>query len=180
MFVMALCAAPVVAQSKKQKDRPRVEAQLIVNDGGGMFTADGIKKAKAAMAEIKDHIPREMMVVTYRELTVAQKKEFEKLDNPEARREFWSEWGKNELAGLKAHGVVVLICGSPGHLAVYVDRPVRDQGFTVRDEQLVERMLLEKFKEAAEKPEAERPAIHDKGLINAAEFVSDAYKKMVR
>jgi uncharacterized protein len=120
------------------------------------------------------------MVVTYRELTTAKQKEFEKLDKPEAKREFWSEWGKNELPGLKAHGVVVLICRSPGHIAVYVDRAVRDQGFTVRDEQLVERMLLEKFKEASDKPEAEQSAIHDKGLINAAEFVGDAYKKMVR
>jgi hypothetical protein len=180
LLLTVLCAGPAVAQPKKQKDAPKTEAQLIVNDSGGMFTADGIKKAKAALSEIKDHMPREMMVVTYRELTAAQKKEFEKLDKPEAKREFWSEWGKTELAGLKAHGVVVLICGSPGHLAVYVDRAVRDQGFTVRDEQLIERMLLERFKEAAEKPEAERPAIHDKGLINAAEFVSDAYKKMVR
>src|SRR5580700_10572059 len=110
-LLTALCADSVFAQPKKQKDPPKTEGQLIVNDGGGMFTADGIKKAKAALSEIKDHVPREMMVVTYRELTAAQKKEFEKLEKPEAKREFWSEWGKSELAGLKAHGVVVLVSG---------------------------------------------------------------------
>jgi hypothetical protein len=95
----------------------------------------------------------------------AKQKEYEKLEKLEAKREFWSEWGKNELAGLKAHGIVIIICGSPGHISVYVDRAVRDQGFTVRDEELVEKMLLEKFKEAKDKQEAERPAIHDQRVV---------------
>jgi hypothetical protein len=154
--------------------------QIIVDDGGGMVSADGIKKAKAALAEVRDHVPREMTVVSYRELTATQKKEFEKLEKPEAKQEFWSEWAKNELTALKAQGVVVLISRSPGYIGVYADKATRAQGFTGRDEQLVRKILLDNFKDANDKSEPERTAFHDKGLINAAEFVSDAYKKMVR
>ena len=77
-------------------------------------------------------------------------------------------------------GVVVLICRSPGHIQVYSDKPTKNQGFTARDEELVMKELLEKMKEAKDKPEAEQAAIRDKGLLNAAEFVRDAYKKMIR
>jgi len=178
LILAAACATPVFAQSKK--DPPKIEGRLIVDDGAGLFTTDGMKKAKAMFLDIKDRYSREMLIVTYKELTAAQKKDFEKLEKPEAKQQFWSEWGKTEMAALKPHGVAVLICRSPGHIQVYADNSIRTQGFTVHDEQLVMKGLLETMKEAKDKPEAEQAAIRDKGLLNAAEFVRDAYKKMVR
>jgi hypothetical protein len=168
------------AQSKKDKPKPKVEARLIVEDRGDLFSPEAITKAKAILAEVKDVNPREMSLVSFKELPEAKKKQFEKVESADDRKRFFSDWAKEEARDDKAKGIFVLICRKPGHVEILVDRPLRDKGFSARDEEQVVKMLIEKFKEAKDKQDNEQTTIRDKGLINAAEFVRDAYKKMAR
>lgn len=177
----ALVVSSALAEPKKKETvLPKVEGRLIVQDQGDLFSPDGVKKAKSILAEVMDRSSREMFVVTYKELPEAKKKSFEKLDNSADKQRFFEDWIKEELKGQQARGVVVFICRSPGHVHVLADKQIRDKGFGSSDEKQLVTILLEKFKEARDKPEEERAAIRDKGLLNAAEYVRDAYKKMVR
>jgi hypothetical protein len=183
---LGACLLPLIAlspsfgQAKKEKERPKIEGRLIVEDRAELFSPEGVKRAKAILGEIKDTTHREMSLVTFRVLPEAKKREYDKLDSPASRRRLFSDWARDEARDQKARGVFVLVCRSPGHIEILVDKAIRDKGFSARDEERVVAFLLEKFKDAKDKPEDEQTAIRDKGLLNAAEYVRDAYKKMVR
>ncbi len=181
LLILAL-ASPFcsAAEPKKQKETPKLEGHLIVDDGGGLFSGEGIKKAKSILAEVKDKSTLQCTFLTFKELPEAKKKEFAKLDSAPEKERFFNAWTKEEAKDAGARGVVVLICRKPGHVHVLVDKQLHDKGFTHGDEEQVVKCLVEKFKEAKELPEDEQSAQRDKGLVNAAELIRDAYKKMMR
>jgi hypothetical protein len=77
--------------------------------------------------------------------------------------------------------VFILICRKPSHLTVLADKEVRDKGFAGTDEQRVRDILMERFRAGSKlEKEVDKRGEFDKGLINAAEYVRDAYKKMVK
>jgi hypothetical protein len=168
------------AQTKKEKPKPKVDARLIVEDGGNLFSREAIAKAKSILAEASDVHSREMYVVTFKDLPEAKWKQFEKVESAADRKRFFTDWAKDEARDDRARGVFVLISRKPGHIEILSDRALRDKGFSTRDEEQVLKMLLDKFKDAAGKQDDEQTNIRDKGLINAAEFVRDAYKKIGR
>lgn len=181
-LLIALMATPALAQTKKKETpkQPLVEARLIVEDAGGMFSPEAIKKAKSVLSEIKDVQSREMDIITFKGIPESKKIAFEKLKADE-RSKWFSEWAFDEAKTSKAKGVFVFICRSPGHIVVLVDKALRDKGFTATDEQRIRDVLAEKFRESTKiEKEDEKQTLRDKGLLNATEFVRDAYKKMVR
>ena len=178
-----LLLAPLApAQAKKEKkEPPKVEGRLIVEDGAGFFSPEAIKRAKGMLAEVKDRVPREMQIMTIRELPEAKAKEFDKLTDAAGKDRFFSDLAKAEARGAKARGVFVFICRKPGQLTVLADKEVRDKGFAGSDEQRVRDVLIEKFRAGAQlDKEEDKRAAYDKGLLSAAEYVRDAYKKMAK
>lgn len=180
LLLAPLTGGPIRAQATKGKDLPKADARLVVDDGGGMFSAEGIKKAKTILAEVHDHYLFEMTILTFKDMPAEKKKTFEKLTTPAEKQRLFNDWAVEEAKGRKARGVFVLVCRSPGYVHVIADKAIRDKGLTARDEELVKNFLLEKFREAKEQTEEEQDLIRDKGLRNAVEFVRDAYKKMVK
>jgi len=182
LLMVLLLAGPAAAQPKKKDEKLAVktDARLVVGDAAGMFSAEGIKKAKAIVAEVHDHFPFEMTIITTKEMPADRKKDFDKLDNAADKPKFYTDWAIAEAKLHKARGIFVLVCRSPGHIHVLADKAIRDKGLTIRDEELIRDMLLEKFREAKDKPEAEQTELRDKGLVKATEFVRDAYKKMIK
>lgn len=178
LIFTTLLASRVLAQNPKKKEPARVDGRLVVEDGGGLFSPEAIKRAKGILREVRDTQAREMTIATFREIPESKKKEFEKLAASE-RDKFWQDWAHSEAKGTR--GVFVFICRSPGHITVMADKQVRDQGFVFSDEQRVRDLLLEPLRDSAKvEKEADKLALRDKGLEKAAEYVRDAYKKMVK
>jgi hypothetical protein len=179
-----LLASPTAgfAQPKDaKKDSPaKIDGRLIVEDSASLFSADGIKKAKEILAELKDTGAPEMNVVTFKELPESKKKDFEAAKDKETTRtRFFTDWAKAESKG--ARGVFVLICVSPARIQTLVDKQLRDKGFTAKDETALADLLLAKFRETRKvEKEEEKAALRDKGLILAAEYVRDVYKKIAK
>jgi hypothetical protein len=186
LLASALCLVgllPVAtAQAKKEKkDPPKIDGRLIVEDGAGFFTPEAIRRAKGILSEARDIYPREMLVMSLRDLSEAKIKEYEKLADSSAKERFFSEIAHEEARASKARGVFVLICRKPSHLIVLADKDVRDKGFAGSDEQRVRDVFVERFREGSkQEKEEEKRAIFDKALISAAEYVRDSYKKMVK
>lgn len=177
VFVPGVAAQP----KKEKKDPPKIDGRLIVEDGAGFFSPEAIRKAKGALAEVHDIYRREMLVMTLRELPEAKAKEFAKLADASAKDRFFHDLANDEAKASQARGVFVLICRNPSHLTLLLDREVRDKGFAGADELRVRDLLIEKFRAGSKlEKEADKRAEFDKGLINAAEYVRDAYKKMVK
>jgi hypothetical protein len=183
---LAVCIAGMLpfasAQTKKEKkDPPKIDGRLIVEDGAGFFSPESIKRAKSALSEVHDIYRREMQVMTLRELSETKAKEFEKLTDTPAKERFFSELANEEAKAAKARGVFVLVCRKPAHLTVLADKEIRDKGFAGADEQRVRDILIERFRAGSKlEKEVDKRSEFDKGLINAAEYVRDAYKKMVK
>ena len=155
--------------------------KLVVQDAAGFFSAGAIEKAQGLFADIKDNDNRILTFVTVKELSEAKFKDYDKLKDNSSKERFFTELATEEARAIKAKGVFVFICRKPTRLMVLAGKEFRGKGFTSADEQRIEKLLLDKFRESnkADKEE-ERLAIRDKALLNAAEFVRDAYKKMVR
>jgi uncharacterized protein len=178
MLFSAAILSPAAAQTRREREQPKVDGRLIVEDRAEMFSPEAVKKAKGILAEVRDTAAREMNVYTFTEIPESKKKEFAKLESSTQKNDFFHAWAKEELIG--SRGVVVFVCRSPGHVQVFADKQIRDKGFANRDEEHVLKLFLERFKEAKDKPKEEQAAIRDKALLSAAEFVRDEYKKMAR
>lgn len=183
MLFAAIIVSPVLAyaQAKETKkvEPVKTDARLIVADSAGLFSPDGIKKAKAALSEVRSAASREMHIVTFKELPESRKKTFEEIKDPGPRDAFYVNWAKEEAKG--ARGVFVLICMNPARIQVLADKEVRSKGFTVQDDERVRDLLIERFRETRKiEKEQEKMALRDRGLLAAVEFVRDAYKKMTK
>jgi hypothetical protein len=177
-----LLALPVSAADppRKKEPPPKVEGRLIVEDGGGLFSPEAIRKAKGVLSEVRDTQTREMTIMSFREVPASRKAEFEKLTAAE-RPKYFAAWAAEEARGAKVRGVFVFITRSPGHVQVLADKQIRDKGFTLGDEERVRDLLLEKLRESAKaEKDEDKQALRDKGLLAAAEYVRDSYKKMVK
>ena len=183
IVVTALIAASAVsfAQGKepKKKDLPKVEGRLIVEDTAALFGLDAVKRAGSVLAEVKDSEPRHMNVVTFKELPNRIKKDFDAATTMEARNRVIEEWAREEARG--SRGLFVLICLNQRRVQVLADKQIRDKGFTEQDRRRVVEILTEKFGATSKvEKEEEKAALRDKGLILAAEYVRDAYKKIAK
>ncbi len=165
------------ADPKKKEPPPKIEGRLIVEDTGALFGLDAVKRASRLLAEVKDSSPRNMNVVTYKDLPDRIKKGYDAATKPEERNRLFSEWAREEARG--SRGLFVLICANPPRIQVIADKQIRDAGFSEQDEKRVLEMLLDKFRESSKvEKEAEKAALRDKGLILSAEYVRNAYKKI--
>lgn len=177
-----LLPLPAPAQAKKEKkEPPRVEGRLVVEDGAGFFSPEAIKRAKGMLAEVKDRVPREMQIMTIRELPEAKAKEYNKAADEKAQDQVFIDFAKQEARAAKARGVFIIICLNPRHLMVLADKQIQDKGFGGSDEQRVKDLLVENLRAGRKKDRDEdKRAAYDKGLLSAAEYVRDAYKKMAK
>jgi hypothetical protein len=159
-----------------------VDARLIVEDDGGLFSEDGIKRAKETLSAWRDKLPQEVYIHTMKELPKSDKTTWEKIDkkNTSAVNDFWAELAKNGARTSKAKGIYMLICRSPGHIQVITDRPTRERGFQGSNERKVIALLRDSFTEAKEKPEKEQSEIRDKGLLKAIEYIKDQYRSFTK
>jgi hypothetical protein len=182
-FSFLLLAPLAQAQSGKAKETVRLAAKgrLICEDTAGIFSPEAIKKAKGYLAEVQDHYSHEMEILSLRELPEAKRKEFEKLTDTAAKEHFFTELARDEAKASQARGVFVLIVRKPHYLIVLTDRQTKDKGFTSSDEQRVRGLFLDAFRDASKaEKEEDKQALYDKGLLSAAEYVRDAYKKIAK
>src|SRR2546421_11844622 len=75
-------------------------AELTVEDGASLFSADAILKAKKTVAGSKGEGVRQVHIESFKTLSEAETKELEAAgDNKEKLKAFWSKWGKSKVAG---------------------------------------------------------------------------------
>ena len=160
--------------------RKSIAGRFIIEDSAGFFSEESQKKAKEILGEVKDSFVREMSVKSFKEIPESKKKEYD-MATPANRTGFFLAWTKEEAQKSRARGIYVLINKNPGEIVVITDGMTRKHGFTVKDEEQVRDLFLNKFREAAklEKPE-EKQNCYNQALIQAAEFVRDSYIKISR
>jgi uncharacterized membrane protein YgcG len=166
-----MTASPALA-SKPAPSKPGV---LIVEDGAGLFSRDGIKKAKNEFAQLKSTNERQVTILTMSTLPAADAAEFDKIgaDDKTAARGFWADFTQREVRGERAKGVFVLVCRKPGHVHIVADRAMRDQGFDAGKQNKIREILLASFNDAKGKQDAEATPIRDKGLFDAVSTLRD-------
>lgn len=158
-----LVAAPALA-SKAAPSKPGV---LKVYDGGKLFTPDGIKRAEGVVAGTSFENGLTVTVDTYEKIPDDKKGGYKE----ETKAKFFHDWALELAKNDKAKGVYVLICRSPGHVAVIADRETRDRGFTNDNEKELVNTLLKGFRDAKDKPDAEQHRLRDDALASAMNFV---------
>jgi hypothetical protein len=176
-------AAPPAAQPKKdaKKEPVKKPGVLHVYDGGSLFTATAIDAAKVSFGKLVFDPEATLTVDTHAGVPAGKK-----LPEGEAERpKFFEQWAKDAASADKARGVYVLVCRSPGYVQVIADKQTRDRGFGAANEQRLRDMFTTAFKDAAQakrdgKSDDEVAKIRDKGLSNAADYVSGVLKGTVK
>ena len=164
LFVASTSLADVVSKP----------GRLIVQDGGKLFTEEGIRKAQDEFARLQSKTGREVWIETLPELPKAEKAKYDALDPKVAgaQHRFFVEFAKAEAKEDRAKGVYILICKSPGHIAIIVDQEMRTKGFSASKEDDLARQLTKDLREAKaqEKPE-DQAAGRNKALFSAVEYL---------
>ncbi|HVK08341.1 MAG TPA: hypothetical protein VM597_06140, partial [Gemmataceae bacterium] len=149
---------------------------LTVHDDAGVFSPDGIKKAKDEFAKLHTRTGRVVTIETIAKLPDAERAKLEKLkDDKAGQRKFWTDYAKTQAKEEKARGVFVLISRSPGHVEVLADEEMKRKGFEGRKVEALEESFVKALRESADKglkdKPAEQVAIRDKALFAAVEYL---------
>src|SRR3989442_696462 len=122
LLVGGLIATPTVAAPPPKKP---VAGVLHVYDGGSLYTSTAIDKAKAAMGKTQNEHGVTLTIDTHAAIPKDKQGDYTK----ENEAKFFEKWAKDAASGDKAKGVYVLVCRSPGYVAVIADKATRDRGF---------------------------------------------------
>src|SRR5439155_25309842 len=142
-----------------------------IRDGAEFFTPESVKKADAEIKDIKRNFKKDLLIETYNTVAADKAEEVKKMDR-KARNRFFQDWARNRAKAVEVNGIYVLICKDPGHIQVEVGNETQRKAFTVNDRDKLRNILLTRLQEGAKvKEEAEKKKLHDKGLVEAVEFV---------
>lgn len=177
LLLSGLIAVPASAGAPPKKEPVKKPGVLHVYDGGSLFSDGAIDRAKVSLGKMQ--FERETTLTVDTHASVPKDKTLP--GEPGERAQFFENWARSAAASDKAKGVYVLVCRSPGYVAVIVDKATRDRGFSNENERRTRDMLLTSFKDAAQakkdgKSDEDALKIRDKGLLNAVEYVSGVLK----
>ncbi len=144
-----------------------MSGELIVADKAEFFSDEAVNEAKKDFALLQSANERRVVIYTIKELPESAKTDLAKRSSDKEKRDFWREFAIEQAKTDKKADVFVLICRSPGHLQVLTDETMRRGGFGQKEEDDIAKILLEKFKEAKDKPAKDAMALHDKALLEA-------------
>jgi hypothetical protein len=145
-----------------------ISGELIVVDKADFFSNEAINEAKRDFALLQSANERRVVIYTIKELPDGAKTDFAKRSSAKEKRDFWRQFAIEEAKADKKADVFILICRSPGHVQVLADETMRKGGFFGdKDEDDIAKILLEKFREAKDKPAKDAMALHDKALLQA-------------
>jgi uncharacterized membrane protein YgcG len=100
-----------------------------VHDNAGIFSADAVAKAEAAITQIRDRHHRDLRIETFPQLSDEQRAAFDR----QGKARFFAQWAADRARNAEVDGVFILICMSPGHVEVVHAGQGSDKVFTARD-----------------------------------------------
>src|SRR5262249_31782370 len=78
-----------------------------------------IEKAKTRIEKIRKNTDKQIAVLTIKQVPKARTKDIN-LDDAGQRREMFEQWARERMKKLDLHGVHLLICQKPRHIAITV------------------------------------------------------------
>jgi uncharacterized protein len=139
-----------------------------VKDEAGLFKAETVKKANAAVREIKNRYHKDLLIETFQTVPADKVEEVKKMDRA-ARDQFFEEWMRERARAAEVDGIYVLITREPGHVHVGVGPKTREKAFTTSDRKKLSDLLVARFREKE----------FDRGLLAAVTFVNDTLRSHV-
>jgi uncharacterized membrane protein YgcG len=133
-----------------------------IQDEGGFFSADAVRKAREGIAELRRQFGKDLVIETFKEIPADRKKDYKPAD----RRRFFDAWAKDRAKTLGVEGVYVLVCREPASLQVEVGQETRKKAFTMEDRNRLAEQLLKSFRERK----------YDEGLLEAVKLVEARLK----
>jgi uncharacterized protein len=142
-----------------------------------LFSDDGIKRAESSMHGAQFEGGMMLTVDTYHEVPASRKAEADRVKNDKGQwRSFMNNWALERAKDDKAKGIYILICQSPGGVAVRSTKQTLDRGFSDSDAEKIQDSLIHAFRESRGKSESERLRIHDQALNDAVNYIVDDLK----
>ncbi len=134
-----------------------------VKDKGHFFKEETIRKLDAIARQIARDSSRDFVVETVLSVPMDQKEKVTAMTS-EARTKFFSNWCEDRAEATVTHGVYVLICREPAHLALEITKDSQ-ASFGREEHDKLLATLLKAFKEKK----------FDEGILAAAEMVRDRF-----
>jgi len=92
------------------------------------FKPETVEKANEIVREIRDRYGKDLIVETFSSVPPSDRAEVTKMSH-EDREKYISEWANRLAREQRVNGIFVLICRSPGHVEVAVDRETEKKDF---------------------------------------------------
>jgi uncharacterized membrane protein YgcG len=134
-----------------------------VKDKAHFFKEETIRKLDALARQIARDSGRDFVVETVLTVPIDQKAKVAAMTS-EARTKFFSNWCEDRAEATVTHGVYVLICREPAHLALEITKDSQSTFGKEEHDKLLAN-LLKAFKEKH----------FDEGILAAAEMVRDRF-----
>jgi hypothetical protein len=134
-----------------------------VKDKGKFFKEETIRKVDAIARQIARDSNRDFVVETVASVPVDQKEKVIAMTSA-ARTKFFSNWCEDRAEATVTHGVYILICREPTHLALIITKESQPAFGQAEHDKLLAN-LLKAFKEKK----------FDEGILAAAELARDRF-----
>ena len=151
---------------------------LKVEDNAGVFSAEGIDKAKAAMADTTFHARTHLTVVTYGTIPAGKREAYDRAKGKDTdKKRFFSEWAL-EVAKAKKAEVLVFISMEGTHIRALDDRQTDvSRSFGSDDLKTLERKFTNGFASAKSETDVGlQKSLHDTALNDGVNFVVEQLK----
>jgi uncharacterized protein len=137
---------------------PAVAAVPRVNDEARFFSPAAVEKGDRKIGDIARQFHRELLIETAPGIPDRLQEKYKEL----GKRAFFEGWTRQRAEEAGIRGIYILICKTPSHLQIVVDRSTRQRAFTREDEDRLTRKTIELL--SAHK--------NDDALLAAVDFVA--------
>ena len=154
---------------------------MTVEDNGGAFTAEGVKKAKAEFEAVEFQAATHYTVVTVKDIPENKKSEFADAVKKGAGglQTFFAHWARDMAQSRGEKGVFTLAYLAPSKFfVVTITSEATDvaREFDNGKAGALNNKIKLAFEEALKKPTEEGQAIRDRGLLSGADYLADQLK----
>jgi len=129
-----------------------------VNDEARFFSPAAVEKGDRKIGDIARQFHRELLIETAPGIPDRLQEKYKEL----GKRAFFEGWTRQRAEEAGIRGIYILICKTPSHLQIVVDRSTRQRAFTREDEDRLTRKTIELL--SAHK--------NDDALLAAVDFVA--------
>src|SRR5438552_1491112 len=163
LAVPAVFAGWLVAAAMASAAPPGVKD----NARPAFFKPETVEKANQVIREIHDNYGKELVIETFTSVPQSDHDRVTRMSR-EDREKYFSEWANRLAREQRVNGIFVLICRSPGHVEVAVDRETEKKDFGPANVRELRSIFFDHLSKNNYKP--------DEALLKGVEYVRDTLR----